>query len=30
MLLVYVTSYVRVRFGRVEHVVQHTRRWPYT
>lgn len=30
MLLVHVTSYMRVRFGRVEHVVRHTRRWPRT
>lgn len=30
MMLVHVTSYLRVRFGRVEHVVRHTRRWPYT
>lgn len=29
MMLVYVTSYTRLRFGRVEHVVQHTRRWPH-
>jgi hypothetical protein len=30
MMLVHVTSYMRVRFGRVEHVVRHTRRWPHT
>ncbi len=28
MMVVYVTDYFRIRFGRVEHVVQHTRRWP--
>ena len=29
MMLVHVTSYVRLRFGRVEQfVVRHTRRWP--
>lgn len=28
--LVYVTQYTRVRYGRVEHVVHHTRRWPRT
>lgn len=27
-MVVYVTDYFRTRFGRVEHVVQHTRRWP--
>lgn len=26
--LVHVCSYLRVRYGRVEHVVRHTRRWP--
>lgn len=28
MLRVHVTSYIRTRFGRKEHVVRHTRRWP--
>ncbi len=25
---VHVTNYLRIRFGRLEHVVRHTRRWP--
>lgn len=28
MMVVHVTDYYRIRFGRVEHVVQHIRRWP--
>lgn len=27
-MVVHVIDYYRIRFGRVEHVVQHTRRWP--
>jgi hypothetical protein len=26
--VVHVTSYVRIRYGRKEHVVRHFRRWP--
>ena len=25
---VHVTHYLRIRYGRVERVVRHTRRWP--
>jgi hypothetical protein len=28
LMVVYVTDYTRFRFGRLEHVVRHTRRWP--
>lgn len=29
-MVVHVTDYMRFRFGRLEHVVRHTRRWPQT
>jgi hypothetical protein len=28
--LVHVTQYSRIRFGRLENVIQHVRRWPRT
>ncbi len=28
--LVHVNSYLRVRFGKLEHVSEHYRRWPGT
>jgi hypothetical protein len=30
MGMVYVMDYFRYRFGRLEHVCAHTRRWPRT
>jgi hypothetical protein len=29
-MVIHVRAYVRTRYGRVEHVIAHTRSWPNT